>query len=70
MLGVLIPSQCATRCSPMTRLAKRTSCRHDEGRALNTFNRAATFHTPSAQLAQLTALFFNAPEQLPFRFLA
>jgi hypothetical protein len=56
-------------CLPMTRLAKRTSRRHDETRARNTFNRAAAFHTMSAQLAQLAALLFDAPA-LAFRFLA
>jgi hypothetical protein len=50
----------------MTRLANRTSRRHDKAHALNTFNRAAAFHTMSAQLAQLAALFFDAP----VRFLA
>jgi hypothetical protein len=58
----------------MTRLANRTSRRHDESRALNAFNRAAAFHTMSAQLAQLAALFFNAPAfhalALAFSFLA
>lgn len=42
------PSQCATPCSSMTFLANRTPCRHDETRALNTFNRAAAFHAMSA----------------------
>jgi hypothetical protein len=60
------PSRYATRRSPVTSLADRTSGRHDEARALNTFNRAAAFHTMSAQLAQLAALFFH----LAFRFLA
>jgi hypothetical protein len=49
-------------------LANRTSRRHDEARALNTFNRAAAFHTMSAQLPQQAALFFDAP--VAFRFLA
>jgi hypothetical protein len=53
----------------MTRLANRTSRRHDEAPAHNTLNRAATFYTMSAQLAQLAALFFHAPA-LAFRFLA
>jgi hypothetical protein len=35
------PSPAATRCSPMT------SRRHDEARALNSFNRAAAFHITS-----------------------
>ena len=59
-------------CSAMTRLANRTSRRHDEAFARNTFNRAAAFHTMSAQLAELallTALFFHAPA-LAFGFLA
>jgi hypothetical protein len=59
-------------CSPMTRLANRTSRRHDEACARNTFNRAAAFHTMSAQLAQLAllaALFFHAPA-LAYRFVA
>jgi hypothetical protein len=47
----------------MTRLANRTSRRHDEACARNRFNRAAAFHTMSAQLA---ALFFH----LAFHFLA
>jgi hypothetical protein len=48
----------------MTRLANRTSRRHEEARAHNTFNPAAAFHTLSMQLA---ALFFQALT-LAFRF--
>jgi hypothetical protein len=55
-------------CSAMTRLANRTSRRHDEACSRNRLNRAATFHTMSAQLAQQAALFFDAP--VAFRFLA
>jgi hypothetical protein len=44
----LSPSQCATRCSPMTRLANRAPRRHDEARAINTSNLAAAFHAMSA----------------------
>jgi hypothetical protein len=51
----------------MTPLANRTSRRHDEVRAHNTFNRAAAFHATSVQQAQLAALFFHG---LGFRFLA
>jgi hypothetical protein len=54
-------------CSPMTRLANRTSRRHDEACARNTLNRAAAFHAMSAQLAQLALLLFHAPA-LAFRF--
>jgi hypothetical protein len=53
-------------CSPMTRLANKTSRRDDEARSRNMFNRAAAFHTMSAQLA---LLFFHAPA-LAFLFLA
>jgi hypothetical protein len=53
----------------MTRLANRTSRRHDEARTHNKLNRAAAFHTISTQLAQLAALFCYAPV-LAFHFLA
>jgi hypothetical protein len=56
-------------CSAMTRLANKTSRRHDEARARNTFNRAAAFHTMCAQLAQPALLFFHTPT-LAFFFLA
>jgi len=52
----------------MTRLANRTSRRHDEARAHNKFNQAAAFHTTSVQLTQQAALFFHPPA-LAFRFL-
>jgi hypothetical protein len=51
----------------MTRLANRTSRRHNEARALNRFDRAAAFQTISAQLAHQAALFFDALA-LGFRF--
>ena len=57
----------------MTRLATKPSRRHDEARAHNKFNRAAAFHTMSAQPPQLAALFFNllfSAQALAFRFLA
>jgi len=57
----------------MTRLANRTSRRHDEARAHNTFNWAAAFHTTSVELAQQAALFFDLffdAQALAFRFLA
>jgi hypothetical protein len=55
----------------MTRLANRTSRRHDESRALNAFDRAAAFHTMSAQLPQLNAPAFHALAlALAFSFLA
>jgi hypothetical protein len=57
----------------MTRLANRTSRRHDEACARDTFNRAAAFHAISAQLAELALLaallFFRAPA-LAYRFVA